>query len=306
MSFGHAVPFQSVDIPKQRNNKGKTIKSTFYSLPKAMYDLDAIKVLLAHENNAILYKKLESNMLDMEKIIVSNSIVYIISGRVEIQTYDYRKFVVNEGEMLFMPKESYLISDYLKNGKEMEVYLFFFDHTLTSEFVRQMQTKKSTDKSTIAKLSLSNNLLNYIDALQNVNYENRENMHLLKIKIFELLHLVCESNKDFIYNLQAQEDVEIDIETYMLEHFDKELSISDWASLSGQSLSTFNRKFKNTYNLSPKQWLTKHNMALADQALREGTSVSACASMFGYNNTSNFIKAFKKIYKKTPKQHVMS
>ena len=272
-----------------------------------MYDLDVIKVLLAHENNAMLYKKLETNMLDMEKIIVSNSIVYIISGRVEIQTYDYKKFIANEGEMLFMPKESYLISDYLKNEKEMEVYLFFFDHTLTSEFVRHAETKKRSDaKSTITKLSLSNNLLNYLDALQNVDYENRENSHLLKMKIFELLHLVCESNRDFIYNLQAQEDVKVDIETYMLEHFDKELSVSDWASLSGQSLSTFNRKFKSTYDLSPKQWLTKHNMALADQALREGTSVSECASMFGYNNTSNFIKAFKKIYKKTPKQYIMN
>jgi AraC-like DNA-binding protein len=92
----------------------------------------------------------------------------------------------------------------------------------------------------------------------------------------------------------------------MLEHYDKNLSVSDWATLSGHSLSTFNRKFKKRYNTSPKQWLLEHNMKLADEALRSGLSVSECATEFGYNNTSNFIKAFSKIYKSTPKQYTMS
>ena len=39
-----------------------------------MYDLDVVKILLANENNSILYKKLDKNMLDMEKIIISHSI----------------------------------------------------------------------------------------------------------------------------------------------------------------------------------------------------------------------------------------
>ena len=271
-----------------------------------MYNLDAIKILLADENNSILYKKLDENMLDMEKIIVSHSIVYVISGCVEIQTYNYQKFTVKDGEMLFMPRDSYLISDYIKNQKEMEVYLFFFDHDLTSEFLNNILIKKNSIDNKILKLNISNNLLHYIDSLQHFTYKNKNNKHLLKMKIFELLHLISESNEYFVNILQAQEDIKIDIKTYMLEHYDKNLSVSDWASLSGHSLSTFNRKFKKMYSLSPKQWLMKHNMKLAKEALKGGASVSTCASEFGYNNTSNFIKAFKNIYKITPKQYTMT
>lgn len=219
-----------------------------------MYDLDAIKILLANENNSILYKKLDLDMLNMEKIIVSHSIVYVMSGCVEIQTYDYEKFTVTDGEMLFMPRDSYLISDYMKHQKDMEVYLFFFDYALTAEFIQNTLIKscKHTENK-IVKLNISNNILNYIDSLKNVNYEDTKNSHLLKIKIFEFLHLICESNEDFVNVLKEQESVKTDIETYMLKHYDKNLSVSDWASLSGYSLSTFNRKFKKTYSLSPKK-----------------------------------------------------
>jgi AraC family transcriptional regulator, exoenzyme S synthesis regulatory protein ExsA len=271
-----------------------------------MYELDAVKVLLANENNSILYKRLDSNMLNMEKIIVSHSIVYIKSGTVEIETYDYKKFTATQGEMLFMPRDSYLISDYIKERHEMEVYLFFFDHSFTSEFLQNNTVKKDSTENRILKLNVSDNILHYIGSLQKMKYQNRNNNHLLKIKIFELLHLVCESNEHFIATLRSQEDVKADIETYMLEHYDKNLSASDWAMLSGYSLSTFNRKFKKKYNISPKKWIIQQNMKLANEALKKGASVSSCASEFGYSNASNFIKAFKEIYKITPKQYSMT
>lgn len=271
-----------------------------------MYSLDAIKIILAIDNNSILYKKLDNSMLNMEKIIVSHSIVFVKSGTVEIETYDYKKFTISDGEMLFMPRDSYLISDYIKEEQEMEVYLFFFDHILTLEFLKALPTKENTSEEKILKLNVSNNILNYITALQDIDYRNINNQHLLKIKIFELLHLISEVNEDFINVLQKQESGKTDIETYMLEHYDKNLTINDWATLSGYSLSTFNRKFKKKYNISPKKWITQKNMQLASESLRKGVSVSECATEFGYSNTSNFIKAFKEIYKVTPKQYTMT
>ena len=271
-----------------------------------MYALNTIDIILANENSAILYKKLNQNMLNMEKIIVSHSIVYVISGHVEIETYDYQKFTVSDGEMLFVARDSYLISDYIKDDKDMQVYLFFFDHAFTSEFLRTMNVIKEKNRQNIVQLKVSNNILNYLNSLENVAYENRENLQMLKIKIFEFLYLVCEANETFLSVLKAQETVKTDIETYMLEHYDKNLSVSDWATLSGFSLSTFNRKFKKLYDTSPKQWILQENMKLAYVALKEGSTVSQCASEFGYSNTSNFIKAFKNIYKKTPKQFSMT
>ena len=271
-----------------------------------MYDLDGIKVILAKENNAILHKKLHTDMLNMEKIIVSHSLVYIKSGTVEIETYDYQKFSASEGEMLFMPKDSYLISDYIKSDKEMEVYLFFFDHTIASEFLAAAPAENRVAEERILKCTPSDNIICYIDALKSVEYAYKDNEHLLKTKLFELLHLIVENSETFLDVLSAQEETKTDIETYMLEHYDKNLSVSDWAALCGYSLSTFNRKFKRRYDLSPKQWILRQNMRLAADALKCGQSVTQCASEFGYENSSNFIKAFKQVYKTTPKQYSMT
>jgi len=242
----------------------------------------------------------------MEKIILSHSIVYVLSGHVEIETFEYEHLSVSDSEMLFMPRDSYLISDYLKDDKDMEVYIFFFDHSITEEFLKHNTTKIQNTQNTLMKLDVNANIRNYIASLKDVNYLDTKNIHLLKIKIFELLHLIAETNKDFISTLQAQEKLKTDVQSYMLEHYDKNLTLSDWASMGGESLSTFNRKFKKRYGLTPKKWMLQQNMKLSLEFLEKGYSVTECASEFGYANSSNFIKAFKEIHKKTPKQYFMN
>ena len=88
-----------------------------------------------------------------------------------------------------------------------------------------------------------------------------------------------------------------DIELLMLEHYDKNLTIADFADLSGRSLSTFNREFKLRHNKTPKQWLIEKKIFKAKELLDEGFSVEV-----GYHNVSHFIKAYKSIYGKTPKE----
>ena len=87
----------------------------------------------------------------------------------------------------------------------------------------------------------------------------------------------------------------------MLEHYDKNLTISDYASLSGRSLSTFNREFKKKYNKTPKQWLIEKKMQKAHTYLNTGQNVTNTAFALGYQNVSHFIRAYKSVYEQTPK-----
>jgi AraC-like DNA-binding protein len=87
----------------------------------------------------------------------------------------------------------------------------------------------------------------------------------------------------------------------MLEHYDKNMTIADFASLSGRSLSTFNREFKEKYHSTPKQWLIEKKMNRAFELLQEGKNVTESAFEVGYLNVSNFIKAYKSVYGETPK-----
>lgn len=247
-------------------------------------------------------------MLDMEKIIISHSIVYVVSGTVKIITPDYEESIVSETEMLFMPKNSYIISDYVQKKYPMEVYLFFFDHSIATSFFKFYPLKYSQVKVAPLKLKTTNNILKYITSLESFHYKNVNDNSMLEIKLLEFLSLVQEENHIFSQVLKNSEinNSSLDIKSYMSKYYDKNLSVQEWASLAGKSISTFNRHFKKHYNISPKQWLLQQNMQLAFSMLQEGKSTSYCAQEFGYSNVSNFIKSYKKIHNTTPKQHQLN
>ncbi|WP_369832151.1 helix-turn-helix domain-containing protein [Motiliproteus sp. MSK22-1] len=81
------------------------------------------------------------------------------------------------------------------------------------------------------------------------------------------------------------------------------MSVSDLAQISGRSLSSFNREFKSTYKMPPKQWLQEKRLSYSKELLQYNElSVTEIAMKVGYENVSHFIKAFKNRYGSTPKQ----
>ncbi len=278
----------------------------FYALPQALYKEKNIKNILRYENNCILYKESNIDLINKEKLITSHSIVYVINGRLRVNTYEGDEVIIQNGEMIFMPRDSYIISDYIKNNASMKVYLFFFDHNLALKFLAQNHTPTALKESNnlVCQLKVTQNIKYYISSLEKFNFKTLNTKEILELKLLELLYLLDDSNQNnIIKTLLSSESFKEkrDIESFMLEHYDKNLSINDFASLSGRSLSSFNRDFKNKYNTTPKKWLIKKKMNKAKTMLEKGASVSTCAFDLGYKNVSNFIKAYKSVYKLTPK-----
>ena len=276
-------------------------KKSIFTLPKSLYGLDGIKEILSFDENAILYKRLNKDLLNNEKFITAHSIVYVINGFVTVTTYNGEEVSIGNNEMLFMPRDSYLISDFVRNAKDMEVLLFFFDHEIVMKFMDGF-TPMNRKKSTICKLEPTSNIQNYLTNISQMNFENIHNKKLLELKLLELLYLLDEQ-QDFMQTLRSSEEgkQKRDITLIMQEHYDKNMTIADFASLSGRSLSTFNREFKQKYKQTPKQWLIEKKMHRAFELLQEGKTVTESAFELGYLNVSNFIKAYKSVYKETPK-----
>ena len=87
----------------------------------------------------------------------------------------------------------------------------------------------------------------------------------------------------------------------MTRYAHSNLSISDLATLSGRSISSFNRDFKKHYQTTPKLWPTQKRLAFAHQLLVDtDKSITEVASSLGYDNLSHFSKAFKNQYQYTP------
>ena len=93
----------------------------------------------------------------------------------------------------------------------------------------------------------------------------------------------------------------------MESHFDKALKVEDYAYLTGRSLTTFRRDFKEKYQQTPQAWLkTKRMNRAKDLLIKKEISVTNLAYEVGYQNVSHFIKAFKNEFGLSPKQYILT
>ncbi len=277
------------------------------TLPKSLYNHQGVKKILYHNDSCILYKRLTESLLDQEKISSSHCIVLVVKGKVEVTTYEGKCVASHENEMLFMPRDTYLISDFIKNQDGIKAFLVFFDHEIVVKFLglKNKNHRKSTmSSSTICKLKTNSKILHYFDSLEAIYFDLENDKNILELKILEFLHLVYLNNQsEIIDTLKSSENQKKrrSIESIMMDNYDKNLTITDFANLSGRSLSTFNRDFKRKYGQTPKQWLIKKKMEKAEKLLSEGVNVTNSAIEVGYSNVSHFIKAYKLIHGETPK-----
>ncbi|MEO0333599.1 MAG: AraC family transcriptional regulator, partial [Bacteroidota bacterium] len=93
------------------------------------------------------------------------------------------------------------------------------------------------------------------------------------------------------------------IRQFMEDHYDKPLSIADYAYLTGRSESTFRREFKIKFGTTPRQWIIQKRLEKANSLLQTTSKdVTQVAMDVGYENVSHFISEYKKQYGYTPKQ----
>lgn len=90
---------------------------------------------------------------------------------------------------------------------------------------------------------------------------------------------------------------------YMVENFDKPISLADVAKLTNMTEVSFSRFFKQRTGMSFIDNLIEIRLGHASRMLIDTTqSISEIAYNCGFNNISNFNKAFKNKKKSTPRE----
>ena len=93
---------------------------------------------------------------------------------------------------------------------------------------------------------------------------------------------------------------------YVQEHLTENISIDHLAKLSCMSLSTFERKFKEHFSLTPKQYVLHMKLHEACRLLPGATSIARVALETGFGGQSYFTKQFRSIVGITPKQYQLA
>ncbi len=96
------------------------------------------------------------------------------------------------------------------------------------------------------------------------------------------------------------------VHTYVMDHFQRDISLDEVAGVAHMNKSAFCRFFKKALNKHFSQYLNEIRIGYACKLLleSEGTTISAIAYECGYNNASNFNRQFKLITGYTPSKYI--
>ncbi len=133
---------------------------------------------------------------------------------------------------------------------------------------------------------------------------------LVANKMKELLLLLSKTEQatsinDFVASLFVP--FEYDFKEVIQKNLYANLSLEEFARLCNCSVATFKRKFTEHFNESPARYFLKKRLEKSAQMLRIDTMpIGVIAFESGFDNVSNFNKAFKKHYQQTPSEYRLS
>lgn len=236
-------------------------------------------------------------------------LTYVIDGQETFTSFDNDDVQIAETEMLLMPRNMYLVSDFRSAFGPLKSFLFFFGVGVLEEFLLATKGDEKPDASVDGPLKIksSSAVNHYMSALMRVYKPRPRHSAALRIKLLELLYLLHEQDdtgtfRATISNAHSH-GRKRNIVQIMSKHFLRDLTVKDYAELSGRSLSTFTREFRRIYNKSPQQWLIEARLDHArNLVLSSDLSITEIACSIGYDNVSHFIKTFREHFGNTPKQ----
>jgi AraC family transcriptional regulator, exoenzyme S synthesis regulatory protein ExsA len=281
-------------------------------LPQSFYQNEAVKTVLADGLSCVIHKIMDSQVTQKEGYVSTHAITLVLQGQLHVENDKGFLANVHAGQMIFLPKGIYMISDIIPNNDVFEAVVFLFVEDVIANFIESIKLKHTKDKC------VSHLILNYTKEIQSYTesllavYSSAKNAHrgLTKLKLMELLHLIGSSTQPadcFLGALSTLNNKEKkSLNAFMEANFHKPLSIEDYAYLTGRSLSSFRRDFISQFGISPKQWLIEKRLDHARKLLSKNhTTVTDVAVEIGYDNISHFVKAFHKRYGIPPKQFLM-
>lgn len=86
----------------------------------------------------------------------------------------------------------------------------------------------------------------------------------------------------------------LDLQTWLEEHFNEEVTVDMLATREGMSRRTLERRFKNATGESPKRYVQRIRVEKAKQLLQEsGMTFDEITYLVGYEDSSTFSRVFK-------------
>ena len=278
-------------------------------IPARLTDLPIVE--LFHQSPAcwMLRKQSGTSLLERQSYLSLHAFTMVVKGEQLIDTCESGTLTIKAGGMAFLRKGIYTINDLVSQSGSFESYLLFFDDDFLKQFFRSFSYASFTENNQtfppVLKFKTPAYLHHFWKSISILPKPNtiQARQELFQLKAQEYLKVLLSEVPSLVNLLQSIHQTPLNnLQVFMERHYDKSLTIEDYAALSGRSPSSFRRTFKLKFGTTPRQWIIQKRMEKAKHLLQQtDLEVAQVALEVGYENTSHFISAFKKTYGQTPK-----
>lgn len=238
-----------------------------------------------------------------------NYFIYVISGKKKWFTID-QEAIVKKGDCLFIRKGAHSVYQYFDNDF-CALVLFvpdaFIRNVLLENQIKPGDPDDFTDRNSLFSVKTTNQLTAYFRSFFSyLSGSEVPDDPLMELKFRELLMIVASEadNKGLSgYFANLCKTTKPSLRDIMEDNFNYPMNLEEYARLSGRSLSTFRRDFKEVYETTPGRWLTRKRLELANYLLEHtDKSVSEVVLDCGFKNASHFSRVFKEKFDMTPRE----
>lgn len=249
----------------------------------------------------------EDKKFVLEQMVSQHILAHVYSGRILITTAN-ETYSLSAGQTALFGRNQ--LAKFTKEPLQDEtcksVSVFFSQPFLQQFYASQTQLQPKTSPPKIIQLKTDPLLANLFQSVS--IYSTSEDIfitnELARLKVMEALTLIRKTDPtvDSILS-DFSEPHKIDLAGFMQTHFMFNISIPEFAYLTGRSLATFKRDFKKVFNTSPQKWLTEKRLEQAHFLIAEKQQKPSQAYIeSGFKNFSHFSHAFKQLFGYTPSE----
>lgn len=249
-------------------------------------------------------------LLDCEKgVVVSRKyidetfIVFILKGKLSINYDSEHPMDVGEGNAFLLPK-NLDVKAFVLDTCSLVLCSFTSDLKLCSRFFIQELNSFLPSGSDVHfySIKIDDRISAFLSSLIDVLNDGLgcKHFHLIKREELFLYFRAGYSKQDLALFFSPILGDNIDFKDFVLANYKKILEVKEFAGVANMSLSTFNRRFKETFNDTAKNWLmSRRAESIYNDVVMSDISFSELADKYSFSSSAYFSTYCKKTFGET-------